>query len=54
MSDSKPKYVVKFGPSEADEYTAYNAVEQADGSLRYVDTAGVPHVAERDTWKRIR
>ena len=46
------KYIVRLGPDEADEYTAHKAVEQSDGSLQWIDTAGVPHVAPPGSWFR--
>jgi hypothetical protein len=51
---AKPRtnYVVKLGPGEADEYHAFEPEEMADGSLRWIDSAGIPHVAQPGSWTK--
>ena len=45
-------YIVMLGPDECDEYTAHNHKENEDGSLAWMDSAGIPHIADKGTWRK--
>ena len=45
------RYIVQIGGTkEENEYTAHCPVELSNGSLQWVDTAGISHIAPTGTW----